>query len=264
MTGTSHRRHDPERRHDHGRHQARPHGPEGAKAHANPTTGKERESMTTLPVDHLVFLVPHIDDYVDEFARVTGVTPVFGGVHAGKGTKNYLVRLDAGDGNPAYLELLGLDDAQTDVPADATMFRVGRYGPDPRPHLTTWAIHPGNLTSLTATATARGIRVGAVEEWSRNAPDGSVLEWSVAIHPDLPLGGLQPFLIDWGTTPHPSTNPHLGTISLVGLRFEHPRPETLTRSLAGLGLSDIPPIGLGLVPTIIATIDTPHGRLELR
>lgn len=220
--------------------------------------------MTTLPIDHLVFLVPNIDAYVHEFSRVTGVTPVFGGVHAGKGTKNYLVRLDTGDGNLAYLELLGLDAEQPDVSAEATMFGVGLYGPTPRPHLRTWAIHPGNLDAVVARAAARGVHVGTVESWSRKAPDGSRLEWKVAINSDMPLGGLQPFLIDWGHTPHPSTNPQLGTLRLIGLRFEYPDPDVLTRTLADLGVEHVPPVGFGLVPSIIATLDAPLGRFDLR
>ncbi|MDN5996172.1 VOC family protein, partial [Acidipropionibacterium jensenii] len=156
----------------------------------------------SVPLDHLVLLVPHIDDYVDEFARVTGVTPVFGGSHPGRGTKNYLVRLDAEavstPGNPSYLELLGLDDAQPDVAPEDTMFGVGRRGPDPRPALVTWAMHPADIEATAAAAAAAGVAVGTVEAWSRTAPDGSLLRWRVSMNPALPLGGLQPFLIDWG------------------------------------------------------------------
>ncbi|AZZ42938.1 VOC family protein [Acidipropionibacterium jensenii] len=101
-----------------------------------------KETIMSVPLDHLVLLVPHIDDYVDEFARVTGVTPVFGGSHPGRGTKNYLVRLDAEavstPGNPSYLELLGLDDAQPDVAPEDTMFGGGT--PWTRP-----AAGPGDL-----------------------------------------------------------------------------------------------------------------------
>ncbi|MCI1748362.1 MAG: VOC family protein [Acidipropionibacterium sp.] len=184
-----------------------------------------------------------MDDYVHEFARVTGVTPVFGGQHAGMGTKNYLVRLDDGHRNPAYLELLGLDDAQPDVAASSTMFGVGRRGPDPRPHLVTWAIHPGDLDRTAADAASHGIDVGPVEEWSRNAPDGTLLEWRVAMNPALPLGGLQPFLINWGSTAHPSANPALSTFALKGLEFESPDPSALERTLTGIGLPSCPRSG---------------------
>lgn len=217
-----------------------------------------------LPLDHLVFLVPHIDQYVDEFAQATGAAPVYGGVHAGRGTKNYLVRLDAGDGNPAYLELLGLDPDQPDVAAASTMFSVGRYGADPRPHLATWALHPGDLPARVADAASRGVECGEVEAWSRRASDGSLLEWTVAINPQLPLGGLQPFLIDWGETAHPSTNPALATLGLVGLRLEHPDVEAARRMAAALGIADAVPVSRGIVPTIVATLDTPRGRVELR
>lgn len=219
--------------------------------------------MTALPIDHIVFLVPDIDHYVTDFARITGVTPVFGGVHAHMGTKNYLVRLDSGDGNPEYLEFLGLDAAQSHLNPSATTFGVGRYGPTPYPHLLTWAVHPGNLEDVSAGATARGIEVGAVENWSREAPDGTLLKWRVAFNPKLPYGGLQPFLIDWGSTPHPSSNPQLDTLRVLDFRLEHPSPDELSRTLTVLGLKRVPTIIFGLVPTIILTVETPHGRLDL-
>ncbi|VEI03165.1 Uncharacterised protein [Acidipropionibacterium jensenii] len=222
----------------------------------------------SVPLDHLVLLVPHIDDYVDEFARVTGVTPVFGGSHPGRGTKNYLVRLDAEavstPGNPSYLELLVLDDAQPDVAPEDTMFGVGRRGPDPRPALVTWAMHPADIEATTARAAAEGVDAGTVESWSRNAPDGALLQWRVAMNASMPMGGLQPFLIDWGSTPHPSTNPALGTIALAGLSFESPDPDILEHTLTALGMTDLPPIRFGLVPTITADIKTPNGRITLR
>ncbi|SER77870.1 Glyoxalase-like domain-containing protein [Propionibacterium cyclohexanicum] len=219
--------------------------------------------MAVLPVDHIVFLVPHIDDYVEEFARVTGVTPLFGGAHAKMGTKNFLVRLDFGNDNPSYLELLGLDDAQQGIRAEDTVFGVGKYGPDPYPHLFTWAIHPGDLGAVTGAATRRGVQVGDVREWSRESPEGELLEWRVAFNSELPFGGLQPFLIDWGNTPHPSFNTALETLSVVELRLEHPSPEQLSQALSGLGLQVIPPISFGLVPTIFLTVDTPRGQISL-
>lgn len=193
---------------------------------------------------------------------------MFGGSHPGRGTKNYLVRLDAEavstPGNPSYLELLGLDDAQPDVAPEDTMFGVGRRGPDPRPALVTWAMHPADIEATTAEATAAGVAVGTVEAWSRTAPDGSLLRWRVWMNPALPLGGLQPFLIDWGATAHPATNPALDEITLLGLSFETPDPQALGNVLAGLGLTDLPPIRFGLVPTITASLQTPNGSLELR
>nr|WP_071162174.1 VOC family protein [Acidipropionibacterium thoenii] len=221
-----------------------------------------------MPLDHLVLLVPHIDDYVGEFARVTGVTPVFGGSHPGMGTKNYLVRLDSEAvstaGNPSYLELLGLDESQPDVAPEATMFGVGRRGPDPRPALVTWAMHPADIEATAAEAAAGGVAVGTVEAWSRTAPDGSLLRWRVSMNPALPLGGLQPFLIDWGATAHPASNPALDEIRLLGLSFETPDPEALEDALTGLGVTDPPPIRFGLAPTITASLQTPSGPLELR
>ncbi|MDN6481548.1 MAG: VOC family protein, partial [Acidipropionibacterium jensenii] len=140
----------------------------------------------------------------------------------------------------------------------------GRRGPDPRPALVTWAMHPADIEATTARAAAEGVDAGTVESWSRNAPDGALLQWRVAMNASMPMGGLQPFLIDWGSTPHPSTNPALGTIALAGLSFESPDPDILEHTLTALGMTDLPPIRFGLVPTITADIKTPNGRITLR
>lgn len=217
-----------------------------------------------LPLDHLVFAVPHIRRSVEEFADATGVRPVFGGRHDGRGTVNYLVRLDTPSGDPAYLELLGLDDDQPDVPADRTMFRIGMFGAEMRPHLRTWAIHPRDIDALAERARAAGVDVGAVEPWSRRTPDGTLLQWRVAILPDVPESGLQPFLIDWGSSPHPSRTPGLGALPLRQVRLEHPHPDRLEGRLRALGLDGRVEVRFAVVPSIVATLGSAHGDWELR
>jgi Glyoxalase-like domain len=96
---------------------------------------------------------------------------------------------------------------------------------------------------------------------SRRRPDGVVLSWRYTDPNTVAADGLVPFFIDWGASPHPALTAARGA-SLVQLRTEHPDPERVQRMLDRLGL-DLR-ITRGFPPAIIATIDSPHGRVELR
>jgi hypothetical protein len=74
-------------------------------------------------------------------------------------------------------------------------------------------------------------------------------------------GGIVPFFIDWGGSPHPATTAAKGA-TLVSLRAEHPDARGVHRMLRHLGL-DLP-VKEGKRPAIIAVIEGPRGRVELR
>ncbi|HVO23701.1 MAG TPA: VOC family protein, partial [Candidatus Margulisiibacteriota bacterium] len=73
--------------------------------------------------------------------------------------------------------------------------------------------------------------------------------------------GLVPFLIDWGTTPHPAGGAAAGC-TLLDLRAEHPEPQTIRPLLQAIKAELV--VSAGPVPALIATLATPAGRLELR
>ena len=70
-----------------------------------------------------------------------------------------------------------------------------------------------------------------------------------------------PFLIDWGSAPHPSFTAPQGC-SLLSLRGEHPQPERVTRQLQALEV-DLN-VAQGPAAALIATLMTPKGEVELR
>jgi hypothetical protein len=70
-----------------------------------------------------------------------------------------------------------------------------------------------------------------------------------------------PFFIDWGTSPHPSATAARGAM-LVQVRAEHPDAERTQKMLDVLGL-DLK-VQKGSAPAIVATIDSPRGRVDLR
>ncbi|MEV6180194.1 VOC family protein [Streptomyces sp. NPDC052015] len=205
--------------------------------------------MNTIPsrLDHLVLATPDLAATVAEFTRRTGVTPAPGGVHVGLGTRNHLVGL----GGRAYLEIIGPDPEQP-APAGPRPFCVD--GLD-RPRTITWAISPPDLDRAVVAARASGYDPGEVREMSRRRPDGTVLEWRLtdggAPHPS----GLVPFLIDWGSTVHPSAS-GLPVTPLSEMSATAPDPDEIRPLLAVLGTS----LTLAEGPVGISfTVDTPNG-----
>jgi hypothetical protein len=202
-------------------------------------------------LDHLVYAVPDLDVASREFAAATGVVPVEGGRHLGRGTRNVLV----GFGETSYLEIIGPDP---DHPAEPdTAMPLGLGGLD-RARLITRAVHPADLDSAATASAAAGADLGAVWPLSRRTPSGVLLEWRLASTHPAPLDGATPFLIDWGATAHPA--PALPRLGLRGLRATHPDPGLVTDVLNALN------VRLALTPGpagLTALLETPRGPVVL-
>jgi len=70
-----------------------------------------------------------------------------------------------------------------------------------------------------------------------------------------------PFFIDWGRSLHPASTAPQGA-KLVGLRAEHPDADLVRQMLRAIGVNL--PVRVGSAPALIAQIDCPLGRVELR
>jgi hypothetical protein len=204
-------------------------------------------------VDHLVWGGPDLEQEIDRFEQWTGVRAVLGGRHPGEGTRNALIRL----GPTKYLELIGPDLTQT-RPRHPRWFGLDAVT---EPRLITWAAKSPDLGERAAAARAAGVLLGEVRSGQRELSSGRVLSWRFT-YPNMRVGGgLVPFLIDWGDSPHPAQTAPSG-IELLDLRAEHPDPAAIIESLRPLGLEL--PVVAGGAPVLIATLDTPRGHLELR
>jgi hypothetical protein len=205
--------------------------------------------MNAIPalLDHLVFATPDLAGTVADFTRRTGVAPAPGGAHVGFGTRNYLVSL----GGSSYLEIVGPDPEQP-RPSGARPFDVDELA---SARTVTWAISPPDLDAAVATARARGYDPGRVHPMSRRRPDGTLLEWRLTDGDTAHPSGLVPFLIDWGSTLHPSAS-GLPVTPLLELRASAPDPDEIRPLLsavdAELALTE-GPVGLTF------TVDTPRG-----
>ncbi len=95
---------------------------------------------------------------------------------------------------------------------------------------------------------------------SRATIEGGLLEWRLTPDTVRSGGGAVPFLIDWGSTAHPSTG-ELPQLARPSLTAQSPEPERLRADLATLGIEV--PITLGTTPRLLATVQTGHGVLVL-
>jgi hypothetical protein len=204
-------------------------------------------------VDHLIYATPDLARGVDELAQLLGVRATLGGQHPGLGTRNALIAL----GPDSYIEIVAPDPEQ---PAPST---PRWFGIDELDHsrLVTWAAKGTGLAQLRATAARNGIQLGTVAHGGRRRPDGVELSWQLTDPRACFADGIVPFFIDWGRSPHPASSAAKGA-TLVALRAEHPDSQGIQHTLQQLGLSLA--VGAGASAALIATIDSPRGRIDIR
>ncbi|MQA97838.1 MAG: VOC family protein [Streptosporangiales bacterium] len=161
----------------------------------------------------------------------------------------------SGRGGGAYLEIVGPDPEQGAV-SGPRPFGIDRLA---APHLVTWAVAVTDIDAAVAAARARGVDPGDPLPMSRRTPEGELLEWRLTPPPAGPT--LLPFLIDWGSTPHP-TSRGLPEVELHSLTGYHPHPDTEHPRLAALGADlELHP---GDTPELSAVLITDTGPLTLR
>ncbi|MGE0684223.1 MAG: VOC family protein [Candidatus Binatia bacterium] len=204
-------------------------------------------------LDHIVYTVPDVPAAIEDLAQRFGVRPALGGKHPGVGTHNALLSLS----DTTYLEIIGPDP---DQPPPA-MSRPFDLDSNTGPRFVTWLAKATNIEQQIENARRLGYNVGAVTPMSRNLPDGTRIEWRLAIPPQ-PLGDwLVPILIEWRTDRHPAKTSPKGC-TLVEFHGEHPQPDTIRPMLDAFGV--ILDIRQATAPALVAILDTPRGRLELR
>jgi Glyoxalase-like domain len=204
-------------------------------------------------VDHLVYAVPDLARGIEAVEKLLEVRATPGGQHPGAGTRNALVAL----GLSSYLEIIGPDPEQP-APKDPRRFGIDTLA---APRLVAWAARESDLERFAADAAARGVKLGPVGSGSRKRPDGVLLSWRFTSPSAVLAGGIVPFFIDWGSSPHPSQTAAPGA-TLVALRAEHPDPPSAVSLLKALGLTM--PVAKAATPALIAEIDCPKGRVILR
>lgn len=203
-------------------------------------------------LDHLVVAGTDLSAMVAWWAASSGQQPSAGGSHVGFGTRNALVGL--GD---AYLELVGPDPEQEE-PNQPRPFGIDGLAAHTI-QLVTFALAVEDLDDALAALRGADVRFGTPQAMSRAKPDGSLLEWRLA----MPAGydGVMPFLIQWGKADeHPSASLPQGCRleSLVG---HHPDADRLAAGLEAIGAPCT--IEAAPRPGLSAVLTTPKGPIEL-
>ncbi len=208
-------------------------------------------------VDHLVYGVTNLDEYIDWFETKTGVRPAIGGAHEGLGTHNALVSL-----GECYLELIAPDPNQPD-PGRPRAFGLDTLT---EPRLITFAVRPtGDQSILEAADAARttGWDPGEVLDVSRLQPNGERIAWKLTFPPDPEAAhnGAVPFLIDWGEAANPATTTPTGCV-LDDLMVATPAAADVSAIYRALGLAV--PVMERPTARLSAALSTPNGPLLLR
>lgn len=125
----------------------------------------------------------------------------------------------------------------------------------------TWAAAAPDIGALAERARLAGIALGPLGQGHRTRADGVELAWRFTDPASVVCDGVVPFLIDWGTSPHPAVTAPVGG-TCVSLRAEHPDPSSVERCLKMLELEM--DVASGRAPALVATIRTRRGEVELR
>lgn len=204
-------------------------------------------------VDHLILGAPDLEGGVEAVERRLGTRPAIGGRHPQYGTRNALLALGA----ETYLEVMA-PDPELAVPHRGRLFGLDELD---SPRLVAWALRREDIGAAATRAREGGVALGPVREGSREQPDGTSLTWRLTDPYSTPAGGVVPFLIAWGKTPHPARDAPEGG-SLTELRAEHPDPESVREDLGALGVEIR--VEEGDRPLLVATIGTGEGPVEIR
>lgn len=218
-------------------------------------SNSEDDAMHDVPAtpgafDHLIWSVRDLEEAIDDLERRLGVRAAIGGRHAKWGTHNALLSL----GGHRYLEILASDPQ---APIHRQPFGLGRRD---LPAITHWMV-ACRLPESAEQARARGFEPGEVEQFGRERPDGTRLEWRLATRLDLPGDGLVPTLIDWlgqESRVHPALSAPSG-LELMGFRAEHPDPDRVRSMLAAIDVEM--KVDRGALPRLVARIRRADGSL---
>ena len=201
-------------------------------------------------LDHIIVGINDLDRGVSWVEQRTGVRPVFGGVHPGRGTRNALLSLGA----DCYLEIIAPDPGQSAPSWFAQVLTLTE------PRLIAWAVHIRDLGELAQTAVAAGLAIDGPHDGARTRPDGRRLSWKL-FHLRDDQGGLLPFFIEWGRdSTHPAADAPSGCC-LEQFQVQSPDAPELARTCQTLGV-DVS-LAAAEKPSMRALIASPIGKLEI-
>ena len=211
-------------------------------------------------IDHLVIGADNLAQGIAYVKECLGVDIPYGGVHLKMGTQNHLMQL----GNNVFLEVIAINPA-IEPPENPLWYGLSdpfvRQKIEVQPALLSWVVNTKNIDKFLRQAE---ISFGIAALISRGD-----LSWYFGLPDDgrLLAGGMLPYVIEWQTDLHPSTNMTDVGCTLQGLEIYHSRPSWLRSVIESIGAVDlvkINPLQENRAPYLVAYINTPMGERELR
>jgi hypothetical protein len=201
-------------------------------------------------IDHIILGIDDLERGVARVEQHTGVRPVFGGIHPGRGTRNALLAI----GPDSYLEIIAPDPQQS-APTWFPQLLTLRA-----PRLIGWAVHTSDLSASAQAAVSAGLPIDGPQDGARSRPGARTLNWKL-FHLRDERGGLLPFFIEWGRDSlHPSHNAPPGC-RLESFHLQSPDAPELVRVFEALSVEvNVAP---GEKPRMVARLATPRGEVEL-
>ncbi len=205
-------------------------------------------------LDHLLLACSDLDQGIAFVEKHTGVRPVLGGVHPGRGTRNALLSL----GRLHYLEVIAPDPAQTGTPTTraAPLSTLRQLA---APLLVDWAVHTEDIAAIAERWRKAGVAFQGPTPGSRTRPDRKILHWQTLNLAD-DRNGLLPFFIQWGAdTVHPSVDAPEGC-KLESFSVISPDSSALSEEFHKLGINA--QVEGGNAPQLRAKIVGPGGNMQ--
>lgn len=202
-------------------------------------------------IDHLMWGAARLAEAVTELTDRFGAAPIAGGSHPGNGTRNALLGLGEG----CYLEIIVPDPAQDPREGfGAALAALDTAG------LVTFAVASRDLPGEARRLAAAGCAFRGPLDMRRTTPEGEELRWQLLLPRGHDFGGVLPFFIDWGDTPHPARRlPAGGELRALTLR------SPAAAALRGLLANVDGPIEVveDQTPALEADLLTPAGHVRL-
>ncbi len=209
-----------------------------------------RREELNLQIDHVILAINDLDTGMEQFEKMTGIKPVYGGGHEDSYTHNATIPL----ADEIYIEILA---PKSDLDSIPSFFKDIH-----ELKLIGFAMAVDNIQKLEQIIKDMQFDSEGVESWSRKKPNGETLEWEL-----LQVKGLDinPFFISWSSnTQHPSAS-EIIQCSLRELNLVSPNKsdilDILSKSNQNISLLKIEE---GHSPVLEMTFESPKGEVVLK
>jgi hypothetical protein len=208
--------------------------------------------MPSVWIDHFMLGYHDLNKGIKWFQAHTGIEPVFGGKHPGRGTQNAMVSLSPG----IYLEIIAPDPDQP-----LNIFTEELMQIKTAPALITWALATDDIQKLKAELEVDKIVSSEVVEGSRKREDGSTLGWKMLYaHTTVTqyfIRSAIPFFIEWKSIElHPARTSPPGC-TVLSFRAHHREAGHYLRSFSRFGFNA--PFVQGHEMSMDLAINSPRG-----